>query len=84
MEAKLAIMSVILWLSVSSGSPDMSKAMESRGACDYSDLRPSPEGCNFFLQCANGDEFNMPCQVVDSIDLCIESATEFSTDLYSA
>ena len=59
----MAILSVFLWLSVSSGSPSEIRPVESHGgACDYTDLRPSPEGCAYFLQCANGQEFNMPCQ----------------------
>ena len=34
-------------------------------ACDYTELKPDPNGpygCAGFLQCANGEEFQLPCQ----------------------
>ena len=61
--SKLVILSV-LWLSTSSSA---NRGPDSLGACDYKELRPSPEGCIYFLQCANGEEFNMPCQGPNSI-----------------
>ena len=67
--SKLVILSV-LWLSI--GSEEVSseiRTVDSLGGCDYKELRPSPEGCSYFLQCANGLEFNMPCQGPNSIDI---------------
>ena len=29
--------------------------------CDYEELRPHPSDCSMFLQCSNGDEYDMPC-----------------------